>query len=358
MARIDELDPNMVTRDAQGELAWYDLNKIGVEGQGWPETSAPYTRLPAKARRKVRQPVWDLSRHAAGLCVRFATDADRICADWTLANENLAMDHMPASGCSGLDLYVRSGRKGWRWLGVGRATAVQNRTTLAGGLPAGKREYLLYLPLYNGLKRARLGLPVGATLARVAPPTDSPVVFYGTSIVHGGCASRPGMAYPAIIGRRLDTAIINLGFSGNGLMEPELAALLAELDASCFMLDPLPNNDLAGVEERTAPLVRTLRAAHPSTPIVLVENVIYEYCHLNASAAADLAAKNAALRRICKGLQREGLKGLTLVPGKGLLGRDGEGTVDGVHPTDVGFVRMAAGIAPAIRKVLLEGDLA
>lgn len=352
LRRLKQLDPNRVTRDAQGQLAWYDLHAVGVEGQGWPEESVAYTRLPGRARRKVRPPLWDRSRHAAGLCVRFATDTVRICADWTLANAVLCLDHMPASGCSGLDLYVRSGCRNWRWLGVGRATAPRNRTMLVDGLSGCRREYLLYLPLYNGLKRARLGLPVGATLEPLPPPTAKPVVFYGTSIVNGGCASRPGMAYPSIIGRRLNLPTINLGFDGNGFMESEVAGLLAELQASCFVLDPLPNNNLEGVLERMGPLVRTLRTAHPSTPIVLVENVTYQYCHQRKGVAAELNKKNAALRGIFKGLQHEGIRGIHYLPGAGLLGHDCEATVDGIHPTDVGFQRMAEAMEPVLRKAL------
>ncbi len=358
MRRIEQLDPNMVTRDAEGELAWYDLQSMGVEGQGWPDASTAYTRLPRKAKARVRPPVWDLSRHAAGLCVRFATDATRICADWALSGESLAMDHMPASGVSGMDLYVQTGRKGWRWLGIGRVQALRNRKSLAHSLPPGRREYLLYLPLYNGLKRARLGLPVGATLEPLSPPTAKPVVFYGTSIVQGGCASRPGMAYPSILGRRLGLWTINLGFSGNGCMEPEVGKLLAEIDAACYVLDPLPNNDTQGVVDRMGPLVRCLRTAHPDTPIVLVENISYAYSHLNPGAAEDLRKKNAALRGVKQDLERDGIRNLHLIPGTGLLGDDDEATVDGVHPTDVGFLRMARMMAPVLKRVVAKRLLA
>jgi lysophospholipase L1-like esterase len=353
MKRIEDLDPNMITKSPDGDLAWYDLRKMHLEGQGWPEESAAYTRLPTRAKRKVRPEVWDLSRHSAGLCLRFATDASSISFDWQLLLEGFyAMDHMPATGCSGVDLYVRTG-KGWRWLGIGRPTGgMKNRTSLAHSMPEGRHEFLLYLPLYNAVKRARLGLPVGATLELLPPPTARPVVFYGTSIVHGGCASRTGMAYPSILGRKLDTSTINLGFSGNGWMEPDMGEFVAELDASCFVLDPLPNNDLQGVKEKTAPFVRTIRAAHPETPIVLVETIIFEYCHFNAAANKELRDKNTALRRIKKQLEREGMKDLHLIPGKDLIGHDGEATVDGVHPTDVGFLRMAEGMAPALKRVL------
>ena len=114
---------------------------------------------------------------------------------------------------------------------------------LVKGLKPGRREYVLYLPLYNGVQEVKIGVPEGATLevAGPRPVGTKPIVFYGTSILQGGCASRPGMAYPAILGRRLDWPTINLGFSGNALSEPEVAQLLAELDPAVYVLDPLPN---------------------------------------------------------------------------------------------------------------------
>jgi len=99
---------------ADGKLAWYDIRKFGLEGQGWSDTAAPYDRFPARAEAEVRPAVWNLSRHSAGLCVRFVTDSPEIHARWTLTSSRLAMNHMPATGVSGLDLYVRTDSGQWR----------------------------------------------------------------------------------------------------------------------------------------------------------------------------------------------------------------------------------------------------
>src|SRR6185436_7835587 len=118
----------------------------------------------------------------------------------------------------------------------------------------------------------------GATLA-LAPERvegrSKPIVFYGTSITQGGCASRPGMVHTAIVGRRLEMPVINLGFSGNGRMEQEVTDLLTEIDAAVYVIDCLPNMSAKDVEEKTEPLVRTLRKARPTTPILLVEDRSY-----------------------------------------------------------------------------------
>ncbi len=349
------LDPNLATAEAQGDLLWYDVAALTLEGKGWQETQGPYDRFPARAQGVVRDEVWQLSGHSAGLCARFVTDADRISAKWTLKHGNLAMDHMPATGVSGLDLYTRVDGA-WRWLGIGRPTRLPTNTCeLVGGLPEGTREYLLYLPLYNGVTEVSLGIPKHAMIARTPgrpEPARRPVVCYGTSIVQGGCASRPGMAYPAILGRWLDIPTVNLGFSGNGRMEPEVGRLLAEIDAAAFVLDCLPNVEEPLVTERTGPLVKTLRAAHPATPIILVENITYQNAYLVASRYARYTTSNRAYRKVYESLCAAGVDHLHYVPGEGLLGDDGEGTVDGTHATDVGFLRMATALRPVLARSL------
>ena len=338
----------------QPSLAWYNLAKLSVEGKGWPKTKNLYDRLPASAEGIVREPVWNLSQDSAGLRYRFITDADSVYARWKLRKPRLAMPHMAATGVSGLDLYVRDGTK-WHWLAVGRPENPEvNEATLVAGLRRGSREYMLYLPLYNGVDSVEIGLPEGATFE---PAPDryramKPVVFYGTSILQGGCAARPGMAYPSIIGRMLDEPTINLGFSGNGKMEPEIAKLLAELDPSAYVLDSLPNLNVAETTERLAPFVRTLRAVHPLTPIVFVENVTYSNAPYLDDRRARVSDVNALLRREYDKMAAAGDRNVYYVPTSQLLGADGEDTVDGTHPTDLGFIRMAQGIAPAVAKAL------
>jgi hypothetical protein len=349
------LDPVKARRDEANQILWYDIRDLGVEGQGWKDTKAPFDRLPAKAEGVVRAAVWSLGQHSAGLCVRFTTDAANLHARWTVTSDRLAMPHMAATGVSGLDLYVKiDGR--WRWLAVGQPRqAPTNTAQLAANLPPGVREYLLYLPLYNGVSSVEVGIPAGSKLSVAPPPTVSkPIVFYGTSITQGGCASRPGMVHTAILGRRLDCPVINLGLSGNGKMEPELAALLAELDPAAYVLDCLPNLSPAEVTERLVPFVETLRKSRPHTPIVLVEDRNYADAFLVPARRERNEGNHAALRAAYQKLTSAGVEHLHYVPGEHLIGDDGEGTVDGSHPTDLGFLRQAEALekflAPLVRK--------
>jgi lysophospholipase L1-like esterase len=339
---------------AADPFVFADASKRGVEGRAWADRAAPYDRLPARAEKLVRPEVWSLSRHSAGMAVRFRSDAVKLAFRWKLTQKRLAMDHMPATGVSGLDLYVREERGTWRWLAVGRPTALENQfETMA--LPAGKtREYLLYLPLYNGIASLEMGTPKGATLESIAPP-GKPIVFYGTSITQGASASRPGMTASALLGRKLHRPIVNLGFSGNGKLEVAVGKLMAEIDAAVYVIDCLPNCSAAEVKERTIPLVRAIRTARPSTPILLVEDRTYANAHAYPARAKDQAARRAALREAFDQMTWEGVASLHYLEGPAQLGDDDEGTVDGSHPNDLGFARQAAIFEPKLRYLLAPG---
>jgi len=351
-----KLDPSKAKAASEGATLWYDVRDLGLEGKGWTKTKTDFDRLPAKAEKVVRPPVWSLSENSAGLCVRFTSDAPSLEARWTVRKAALGMPHMPPTGVSGLDLYAKGDDGAWHWVAVGQPKqSPTNTVKLVQGLPKGPHEFLLYLPLYNGVTSVELGIPKDAYLARAEPrpkAKSKPIVFYGTSITQGGCASRPGMVHTSIIGRKLDYPVINLGFSGNGKMEPELADLLAELDPAVYVLDCLPNMTSDEVTERVEPFVKRLRKAHPDTPILLAEDRFYSGGDILPAPRKRNDANHAALRAAFERLQAEGVKNLHYLPGAKQLGDDNEGTVDGSHPTDLGFFRMAEVYGAAIKPLL------
>jgi hypothetical protein len=357
-------EPVTTYPSSDGKWIWYEAAQLCVEGKGWAETVLPYDRLPAKAKGVVRDAVWGLSKDSAGLCIHFASDAPAIAARWKLTSKSLAMPHMPATGVSGIDLYVRRDigwehiqvdpllGPSWGWIGVGQPTAQENEKVLIQGMPATTHEFLLYLPLYNGVESLQIGVPPGCRVAKLMPRRAKPIIFYGTSITQGGCASRPGMAYPAILGRRLNCETINLGFSGNGRMDLELADLLGEIDAAAYVLDCLPNMKKDMVAERVEPFVKALRGHRPDTPIVLVESIVYPAQTFVPDPESGYVVKNRLLREIYDRMVASGIKKLYLIPGDHLYGDDGEGTVDGCHATDLGFFRFVGVLEPLLRGVL------
>jgi len=265
-------------------VSWYDIRSLDVEGRGWDETAEFYDRMPARAEGVVRDAVWSLSRHSAGMCVRFTTDASDIKARWTLTQERLGLPHMNPASVSGLDLYMQMEDKSWRWVSATKPDKFpENTASLVNGISSVKRTFLLYLPLYNGVSKVEFGLNDGAKLWKALPwreEGEKPIFFYGTSITHGASSSRPGMCHPSILQRWFNMPLINLGFSGNGKMEPEMAEFISELDPAVFVLDCLPNMEWEMVKERTEPFIKKLREKHPETPILLIEDREFSNAYL------------------------------------------------------------------------------
>jgi len=341
---------NINAQKAAIKLRWVNVKELSTEGKGWTDTKQFFDRLPAKAQDVVRPSIWELQHDAAGIVVRFVTNGTSIVARWTLTKSKLSIPNVSASGVSGLDLYVRENGK-WGWFGAARPDEITNEKNLTTGLSSKDRECLLYLPLRNGIEKLEIGIPEDAsiTLPPKRPSGMKPIVFYGTSIVQGVAASRPGMTYPSLICRHLDRPMINLGFAGNAVCEPEMASLLAELDPAVYIIDPLPNMTAQMVKERTGNFIATIREAHPNTPIIMVENTEMGDAPINPNRRNGYAAANLELRKIYEQRLKEGDGKLYYIHGDKLLGTDGEGTVDRVHPTDLGFMRMIKIIEPVVK---------
>ncbi len=340
------------TSSQKPEIVWHDPIVWGIEGKGWTDTERPYDRFPARAKGNVPDSVWNLSRQSAGLCIRFKTDSPSINLRMDLLSPNLGMYHMPATGVSGFDLYVRDRRNRWQWVHQASPTAQHVEGKLIDGLALGLKEFVGYLPLYNGVERLAIGVDSGSRFERIYPNKRKPVVFYGTSICQGACASRPGIAYTAIVGRMLEQPVINLGFSGSGRMDSGVVDLLAELDPSVYVIDCLPNMDANLVKERTEPLVRKLRSARPSTPILLVEDRTFGQAPVVPGLLKSHAERRAELAGAFRCLKAAGTSNLHYLKGDRLLGADSEGTTDGSHPNDLGMMRYAEALRPVLARLL------
>jgi hypothetical protein len=338
--RILNINP-VLSNSPDSLFKWTDARELGIGGKGWKNDSSAYGRLPSKAEGHIPDAVWDLGKQTAGLYIHFFTDAPVIKAKWGLTSETLGFPHFAPTGVSGLDLYVKTDDNYWHWLGVGKPRKIENLETLVEGISEDRREYLLYLPLYNGITHLEIGIPRENKIEKAAYSSERSIVFYGTSIIQGGCASRPGMCTTAILGRRLNRNIINLGFSGSGKMEPEVAKLLSELDPEIYFIDCLPNLEADEVAVRVEPFIRILREAHPKTSIVLAEGISYNDALLVKARDLRNTDSRKALRIAYENLLNSGVRNLYYQIAEGELGSDGEGTVDGTHPTDLGFMRQS-----------------
>jgi len=353
-ADISRLDPAMgVNKAAAENLTWHDVTAWGVEGREWTglERLRWFDRLPAAAEQTVTKAVWSLSRDSAGLMVRFKTDAIAIHVHYKLSKATLGMPHMPATGVSGVDLYARDAAGKWRWVQVTKPATQEVRAEIIKDLAPGYREYAAYLPLYNGVESLEIGVPPGAKFEGLAPRAR-PIVFYGTSITHGASASRPGMVHTAILGRRFDLPVVNLGFSGNGRMDAAVGEFLTKIDAAVYVIDCLPNMTPAQVTEKCGPLVKQLRAARPDTPIVLVEDRRFTNDWITPAKSKFHDDNHAALRAAFAALQKDGVRNLHYIAGDHLYGDDTEGATDASHASDLGFMRQADVMEPVLRDAL------
>jgi hypothetical protein len=327
-----------------------------LAGMGWPLPGRIFRRLPVKTEWPLPPAVDALAWNTAGLQLRFRTDSSRIHLRVKL-RAPADMDHMTATGQCGFDLYLGD-------FGAMRYTATTRfkrarsdyEVVLALFPRRAWRTCTLNFPLYQGVNELSVGLDAGA---RLAPPPPyrhpRPVVIYGTSITQGGCASRPGMAFTNILSRRLACEFINLGFSGNGRGEPEVAKIIATLPPPpLFIMDFEANcGDIAQMRERLPLFLEILRRRWPRTKfLVLTRNRYARELYDPADRAARLA-RAALQRQVVNRRRRAGDRNIFFMNGERLLGSDFEEcAVDGVHPTDLGFWRMAEGLEQPIRKLL------
>ena len=347
----------LATAWAQEGIVYHDATAFPVYGQAFKASPEhPYRRLPESLSGVVREPVWELGCNSAGLYVRFRSDAPEIHARWT--NNGNHMPHMTDCGTGGLDLYaLLDGR--WTYVGSGfnwGAPSPSHERMLVGNMEPAMREYMLYLALYDEVKTLAIGIPEGYLLEQPAtggPESAHPMVMYGTSILQGGCASRPGMAFTNILGRRFDRTVINLGFSGNAQPVYQMVKLVASVTApSVFVLDYVPNASAEQIAERGERFFRILRNAHPAVPVIFVEDPVFAHSVVDQAIAEEVRAKNAAQKALFRRLLEAGEQRIFYVPAEGMTGDDGEAFVDGIHLTDLGMVRYARHIEGVLVEAL------
>ena len=206
---------------------------------------------------------------------------------------------MTPTGTKGLDLYTWVDGA-WRFVNSGRPTGKVNQATIIANMEPVEREYMLYLPLYDGVISLSIGIDAEASISvpRTAIPVRTkPIVFYGTSILQGGCANRPGMAHTNIISRRLNREIVNLGFSGNALLDYEIAEVMSSVDAGVYVLDFVPNASSDQIYEKMETFYRILRDKHPRTPIIFIEDPVFTHALFDKKIAIEINKKNKAVNR-------------------------------------------------------------
>lgn len=356
--RIEELDRNLaiVTDVNEPDIVWLDAKQApcSLHGVTYDAEQGCYVRMPQKVADTVSKGVAALNRCTAGGRIRFKTDSSFL-AIRAVQKNRAAMPHMPRTGQSGFDVY----RKNEAGFDTYYASLIPPADVKEGFSSPKKtdgayREYTINFPLYDEVSELYIALKKDA---RIAPPDpyeiSAPIVYYGSSITQGGCASRPGNSYQAMISRRMNADYVNLGFSGCGKAEREMADYLADIcqNASALVCNYDWNAPTEEYLQAThLPLYRTVREKNPTLPILVLsepEIVLYPQ---------KMAPRLEIIRRTYLTARAEGDERIWFLPGNKIY--EGEHwdacTVDGCHPNDLGFFRMATAIEPYLREMLTK----
>ena len=337
----------------KAQTVFHDASQFPLLGKISDATETRYERLPARLKDVSRPPVWYLGKNTAGLAIRFCSDSRQISVRWEVLNDN-TMNHMAPTGTKGLDLYCLENGK-WIYANTARPTEKKTEAIVISNMEKKEREWMFYLPLYDGVVSVEIGIDSLSYIGQPKidlPRRTKPIVAYGTSILQGGCASRPGMAHTNILSRMFNCEIINLGFSGNGQLDFEIAELMAECDASVYVLDFVPNVSVEQIREKAEKFYRILRDKRPGTPVIFIENPVYPHSRYDLNMQTKIGELNKALRSVVDELKAKREKNIWLISSAGMIGADGEATVDGIHFTDLGFMRYADFLYPKIKKII------
>lgn len=335
-------------------LEWLKPDDSRLELHGLPflkENGSLWWRLPARAKETVPDYVFETAKACSGACIRLRCNTDRIALRYTQVSPFQPTPNLSLHGFAGVDLYA-DGKYVSTHIAPGTGTV---EVMLCEGLEPRARDLCIYLPLFSEVKVEAVGVLSGSVFEGPQPfALTRPVVFYGTSITHGGCADRPGMSYQAMLGRRLNVDFVNLGLNGCGRGEPAVMNLLAEIDAACFVLDYSQNQQsVEDLEKAYGPSIDILRQHHPDTPILCITPIYWTPELPGAERPSRHEAMREVIRQAVSERTGKGDTHLRLLEGFKLLGPDqGEGLTDGLHPNTLGYFWMAEGLAPVLAEIL------
>lgn len=357
------LTATLFTASAFAQTKWHnpqDAPYPVVQNQPLPDEarSSFYHRLPAALQAKVRGGVWSNSRHSAGECLRFSTDATEITVRYTVKG-GYSMPHMPATGVSGIDLYTSDKEGGEIWL-AGRYSFRDTITYTFSGIEyegdRGEHRYTLFLPLYNEVQWMAIGTNEKASFTFEPLSAELPIVAYGTSICQGACASRPGMAWTNILQRRMGRNVVNMGFSGNAMLEASVIDFLAQIEAKAYIIDAMPNAYTMPADilpDTIVKAVHRLRKARPHTPIILADHLGYPNSKAIKSRRENERHAHKMLAAAVERLHSEGVENIHHLTFDDIA-MPGDGTVEAIHASDYGMTAYAEAYEKLLRKILGE----
>jgi hypothetical protein len=325
---------------------FYDVEDAPFDIRGVYRDGENFVRLPRDIAAATNEGVEGLNNHTAGGRIRFVTDSARIALIAEMANGG-DMPHFAYAGVSGFDLY--GSFDGYmRYFGtfvppIGYNGGYESVVNLQS---SEERTININMPLYNKVKKVYIGIEKGRSLKAAEELTTPPVVYYGSSITQGGCASRPGNCYQAIVHKDLKTDYINLGFSGSAKAEDVMMDYIASLNMSVFVYDYDHNAPTTEHLEKTHYKgYKKIRDAHPDLPIILMSRPKY---HLNPE---EIIRRDIIAGTYEKAIA-EGDKNIRFIRGDELIPLEvaESALVDNCHPNDIGFYNMAKAVLSVLKE--------
>lgn len=342
------------------DIRWHSTDNLPLLGKAVDDncTSNRYQRIPDSLLQVVRKgALAGLGRNSAGMALRFASNSPRIDVKWKSPFKTL-MNHQTPTGSRGLDLYTLQPDGTWTFVNSARpnVNSHNSEANVIANMDPEMREYLLYLPLYDGVDSLYIGTTPDAVLAQPSanlPAAGKQIIMYGTSILQGGCANRAGMAHTNILARRLNREVINLGFSGNGQLDLEIAKVIAAVpDPGLIVLDFVPNVNEEQIDTLMIPFFEIIRSAHPDVPFLFIEDPNFPHMRFDKAARKQVNTRNGMMKERYEKLAAK-YGNLHYLANDHIIGTDNEATVDGIHFTDLGFLRYADLLEPIIRRITL-----
>lgn len=288
-----------------------------------------------------------------GMAVRFRTNSPTIAASWE-TDGGLKSNNCTPTAENGLDLYIKRDGK-WIFAAVGRPkfNGTEHKATLVADMDTTTKECMLYLPLCSVLNRLEIGVEPGSKIEAASERPKARIVFVGSSYTHGIGASRAGLTFPAILGRRMNIEAANLGASGQCKIEQFYAHVICETQADAFVIDPFSNPTAEMIDERLIPFIETIRKCHPTTPLIFLQTEKRESTNFSQKIRkSEYAKREAARRQMLKAMQQfDNIYFLN--PGMS-IGTDHEASCDGIHPSDLGVMRVVETMQPELEAILME----
>lgn len=342
MFDISKVDGNFTieTKIDKKDIKFYKIDEAPFDVYGVFRENGKYRRMPESVAKTVSEGVFVLHSNTAGGRVRFVTDSPYV-AIHSVMDGILEMSHFALTGSAGFDLYADN-----RYVKsfVPPFDIENGYEGIMEFAESAQREITINFPLYSNVKELYIGLKDGSLLKAAKPyKNKKPVVYYGSSITQGGCASRPGMSYPAIVSRAFNYDYVNLGFSGNAKAEDEMIDYIKNLDMSIFVYDYDHNAPtIEHLEETHEKMFKAIRKKNPLLPVIMMSRPKH-------FLTGEEKIRRSIIETTYRNAVLSGDKNVYFIDGEALteLCKD-SGTVDNCHPTDFGFASMAKALTEVI----------